>query len=890
MNNDAKKRSLLDVVNPDVVHSQMTWVESTPGREPPPLWPPNTDLVGQSMTSDDWFACQDYFIQRDGGNNACQQLKPSCEYFPSGECMNKDEIKASNMWAPRRGHAAIVANNAIYVIGGRVREQSEVADSSLIGGINVPRAESNQDRLTTRQRIALKNDVWVSRDGEGKSWTLVTPGCRDHQEDILMKTEAQSDVISRGKSSIYNLTGNESSRCKTSSDCYGDAICKILDNSSNGLCVCPMFGMREHHSISVQHRYHTRANGDILSEDYIYVVGGFTHVRQKFCGGQACASHASYRIALDDAWVTNDGSTWIQLRPALVHDIYKSRGGHSSVLMHANLFRKQEVDKLWIIGGQSVSLNTSSSEYLNDVWTIDVPREPCCILDGNCDAIPHEPLQTNHIGNCLPETSKWKLLTRNPGWGGRTGHAIIHEPPSSLNTFVDRMYIIGGRNDSSVFSDVWSLTPLINETWNRDYMLSSSYDFYYDMTSSISELKRLQLPVTTAMVDEEFIGPNSIPMLKQKDIRSLKNLGVVSLSDLVHSDQYTILQLRGFDFPGKTSTNVVSDICRLKALLHSFELKCSIVEADMLETLENFKRQNYGPGIDEQYISQQWDGCQAIDGYSYIDVHGIGIVTVPTNKYDISADLENMFCKQKAGSRYMATGQFVDGKVLILGGQHPLREYLYQDVWSRDNSFPRASMSTVPSAHSSQSTFVFDCDEDGAVQFEYKLFDPDERIDITPWLSARKGEHVDVSWLDSKKGGPGSGLYTMYLRAIDPAGNRDIEFSPSTNAYTWFYLQPLPWGMISLGICGAIMLIIGSIVEYRRRERKAALERYAQRRMRRKFKLQEENNWAERSPNRRSKIKQDEESRHHSADLKSQRKKRRRHKSRVMNNTKSKIR
>ena len=124
-----------------------------------------------------------------------------------------------------------------------------------------------------------------------------------------------------------------------------------------------------------------------------------------------------------------------------------------------------------------------------------------------------------------------------------------------------------------------------------------------------------------------------------------------------------------------------------------------------------------------------------------------------------------MHCKQTPGERYMATGTFVDGHVLILGGQGANPKQLHRDVWSRDDSVPVASIKSKPKTGTSQSKFLFECDEDGALQFEYKIFDYTERLEVTPWLVAFKDQEVDVSWLDSKKGGPGSGYYTIYLRA-----------------------------------------------------------------------------------------------------------------------------
>lgn len=72
---------------------------------------------------------------------------------------------------------------------------------------------------------------------------------------------------------------------------------------------------------------------------------------------------------------------------------------------------------------------------------------------------------------------------------------------------------------------------------------------------------------------------------------------------------------------------------------------------------------------------------------------------------------------------------------------------------------------------------------------------------------------------------------------VDPSGTRDVSFSTSTNSYSWFYLQPLPWGTIAGIIMSSAILIALAVIEYRRRERKAALERYAERKRRRRLKL-----------------------------------------------------
>ncbi|RYY69739.1 hypothetical protein EON63_23360, partial [archaeon] len=71
---------------------------------------------------------------------------------------------------------------------------------------------------------------------------------------------------------------------------------------------------------------------------------------------------------------------------------------------------------------------------------------------------------------------------------------------------------------------------------------------------------------------------------------------------------------------------------------------------------------------------------------------------------------------------------------------------------------------------------------------------------------------------------------------MDPAGNRDDVFIQDVNVYEWYYVSPTPWDII-MGVVGVfIFLCICAYLEYRRRVKKAAMERYAMKRMRRKFK------------------------------------------------------
>jgi len=75
-----------------------------------------------------------------------------------------------------------------------------------------------------------------------------------------------------------------------------------------------------HHAVAVQHRFSVQDNGSIFSEDVIYVIGGFTSVKQAFCGNRSCGPADGYRLAMDDAWMSTDGINWAQIKTAFIQD------------------------------------------------------------------------------------------------------------------------------------------------------------------------------------------------------------------------------------------------------------------------------------------------------------------------------------------------------------------------------------------------------------------------------------------------------------------------------------------------------------------------------------------------------------------------------------------
>ena len=416
--------------------------------------------------------------------------------------------------------------------------------------------------------------------------------------------------------------------------------------------------------------------------------------------------------------------------------------------------------------------------------------EPCCLFNGDCTLDSHS-LKEADVGSCLSNFSQWTQVVRNASWSGRSGHSLILEPPSATNRFQNRVYLFGGKNDVGPMSDLWTWYPsdvgtaewILDFNFRQQYQLGtpgiprlnqqkskrlgleegipthSPYQFYFHLDSKISDLKNVHLPLTSEMMDDSFHIPATDSLLSHNDIIKFKKLGIISVSDLASASLRTILKFRGYDYPWMDKS-IVSNICYIKSLVDSFVEQCKVERSETLP-IENT------PPCPESFtqemcFAERWNGCTPLQGYTLINVHGLGKIPVPQVTEDTFYDLQEMNCRQSPQKRYMASGVFVDGKVLVLGGAGE-NSHLYQDTWSRDESFPQSSMVIRPKSYSSRSKFMFESNEDGVYQFEYKIFDATERLDVTHWLVTTLSEGVDISWLDSKRGGPGSGLY--YVRS-----------------------------------------------------------------------------------------------------------------------------
>lgn len=731
------------------------------------------------------------------------------------------------MWSPRRHHVSCTFNNLIWVMGGRAREIVEFSEDRSIGGITSPRvkdipltfANHNQRFTTQREASVYKSDVWSSPDGI--IWTLVTPGCKNPQKDVIAVGNPH-----QGKH------GSVAAKCKTDKDCYSTAErCNEFFT-----CECQMWTPREQHAVAVY-------------GNYMYISGGYTSQQLSDCGDHPCGDTdaSSYRFYLQDVWRTSDGITWTQI---IQSNSYPARGGHS-MLVVPDTFGKNI--SLWIIGGRGGDPHTTTDYMYNDIWTSSI--------------IAHNP-------------SKWTQLNMSIPWVGRTGHVTILITKSASNKNTRQLIIIGGQDvGGNILDDVWAWRlDQKGDFWRKDYdphglfasgsgaqyryMNNSPAVHYITPDSNLSYMQRWWSPTKSDGVVGKRYELRII--MTDKKINQLASVGIYTVRQLANADKYTILKMRGFDYPQIPDTKRYDfyDICDMRAIATAIVNKCSVTKEKFYDGERNmpwnidpifggappvapgawWHGKNYSAvtvDTDPIALVNNWDGCSSLPPtIPFPNVNGIGKVPVLKSVKDPTPIVQNLFCKFNQGKRAFHAGLYFQELVFVFGGKQSDTVF-YGDSWYRDARLPSADFAMFPRTVSPDSAFKFEADEAG-VTYEYRVWDAYNYKEIRPWVPVTF--KTDVAWLNWRasqiqvKGGPGYGKFTMYLRAVDPAGNRDERFILGRNMYTWVYISPLPWDIIIGCIFAFLFLLSLSYFEYRRRVKKAAMERFAMKRMRRKFK------------------------------------------------------
>jgi hypothetical protein len=780
-----------------------SWEEVLAGRTPP-----------SGVSYESWIACQNSLLSALEDPSVCDDASSA-----------PGSYKEDNMWSPRRGHATVEFKGQILVLGGRAREHSSLPRESAVGGLLLPPAEPDPFFSSWNERSVVRNDVWAS-DDLGRNWKLLTPGCVDPQEDLIL---GPPSVQTGSYGARY---GTSTAECDTDADCYGAAECRPLGDSGK-TCVCPMWSPREAHTA-------------VVHNDKIYVLGGFASVRQARCGMYACgaADARSHRAFMSDIWVSSDGADWQMATPSAG---WSGRGDFAVVTFNSTFV---------LMGGTGMD-NT----YLNDVWSAGIS-----------------------------EPARWKNHGQAP-WPARGGLQAAVEEAAAINGFTTRLYMSGGHAASGIYADVWGRSlsgskaaPSYAEGWAADYSPNMAYRttaagttgfvygnapqaVYVDSNSPLSQLMRVWLPIS-APPELGSIRLERKPYESLEKMEQLAAAGLKTVADLASADKYTILKLRGFSPPGTPEEEIFSfgdSICDLRELAIALVAKC---EVDPTLSITTQQAQQAGvvqavfggriPSIEESGSAQwyhrvetpeettpdfdtiisEWDGCSPLEGIRHPDISGIGVVTVPENVREPHRELQELSCLIHPGKRTHHELVYYDQSVLLIGGRTG-ENSLAQDVWIRDDRTPTAFIDQFPADGTPGSKFTFTCDEP-ACTFEVRLYDEEENLEVLPWTKLDKPVY-SVSWLNRWKGGAGEGDYILYVRAMDAAGNTDYSYRETLNMYRWHYVSPLPWDIIwGVGTAGFVILL-AIYFEYRRRKKKRAMEKYAMKRMRRKFKQQMKN-------------------------------------------------
>lgn len=522
---------------------------------------------------------------------------------------------------------------------------------------------------------------------------------------------------------------------------------------------------------------------------------------------------------MNDVWVSSeDGRDWTAIT---ITAPWRGRGEHAMVSMLSSLF---------IFGGQGGDpWNQNDSPLFNDVWSIEI-RE-----DGN--------------------PGPW-VDHGNAEWEARSRHTAV--------TDGEKLVLVGGQLEDTLSNEVWTWQPGTASPWHMDFNLSDVPTGTY-----IS-------PVSTL---EDFY------LLNEEQIIVLQGFYIFTITDLAHASQAQILELRH-------QSGLFKDVCVYKKLAEFILNQCSVqpdthhaqtMYGPAERTAQNpfgFKYENedgvgdldnrgvpfvtlrssantrIAESREELTAPSDWDGCTTVFGDENEDLLIPGYTgLVPQNKYHMKWGIPGtpyssfpFVCKWTFEPVADHASIFFKGDVLTVGGRYGQGNLFSDEVWKRDPKLPVSNIVKRPKTGTSEVDFSFECDEYGIkdplildpdatgpsncifeVKLEELLYARQARVTINDWTLALNGITLSVDLLHA-------GSYIVSVRAIDTAGNKEIDFERGRNEFEWVHEPDIDWILI-LGILAVFIFLCAVMyMEIRRRKRKKAQERYAIKRMRRKFK------------------------------------------------------
>ncbi|MDD2716857.1 MAG: Ig-like domain-containing protein, partial [Candidatus Wallbacteria bacterium] len=373
-------------------------------------------------------------------------------------------VTVNAAFSARRGHTSLAYDGKMWVIGGEAGGYTNDVWSSTDGvtwiqatataGFSTRAYHSsvvfdNKMWVIGGYNGTINKDIWNSTDGI--TWTKVT------DSTAFLERECHASIVYDSKMWVI---GGYDGNSKNDVWCSADGITwtQVKANDANG------FPARLGHT-------------GIVHDGKIWVLSG---------------NASTYR---DDVWSSTDGITWTQATAAAE---FSARSYHTSVVYNS---------RIWVLGGNGTG-------YLNDVWhsantaactpvdiglsTTEVTMETTIYTlpatgeiqynDGTFTARTLSWVKTSGDGNLIGNVyskgtatgtveitasytensvtvsrkltlhlTDWIQATVTAAFSARTSHSSI--------VFADKMWMIGGIDDTSMHNDVWSSNDGV--TWSQ---------------------------------------------------------------------------------------------------------------------------------------------------------------------------------------------------------------------------------------------------------------------------------------------------------------------------------------------------------------------------------------------------------------------------------------
>jgi hypothetical protein len=912
------------------VTSEIKWTLRNPGLAPP---------VG--VTYDNWIICQQYFLSTGGGRYAgkiqsfCPNGVNTAQWSPRRHHAAVYFKGTDGQWAiyvvggRAREYVAFGEERSVGGVSQRLQPRAKDVANPLN-----PNAPDNQVPNaitgTSREAIVYKSDVWRSYDGD--TWELVTPGCKAPQAELVNQGNVQGKGWGKTKCT-------DTSQCYGAETCdpdLGTCVCLMWSpREQHALVSHGSFMYLSGGYTSFLYPFTSECGdfgcGDTDASAYRYYLNDVWSSPDGLNWKQLTKAAFTFSAGGASHSFPRGGHTMIVFNPPPSYPITFAspckKGGNDACAFAQSDGRGYP--ELWVFGGRGGE---------NELHKLS-PKTPVEDVDYYYNDIWVSRAQESSGDKTLGTSGTWFRLRQNsdpsvPDDGtfplGRTGHTatltctwprtdcLISLPEGLMASPEQRfIFIVGGQGlnpnptppqkfgvapqtaapggTGFFYDDVWAWRPDVpREDIFMDFtpgalfgtgsdttfqFLNNSPSLTYVTPSSpVSQLIRLVPPTKLNKNDNKRLQQR--PYMSSDEVQMLFNNSIMEIQDFANSNlsgPYTILKLRGFDFPQVPMNQRLhfEKICDVRALAIALTSKCAVqVPKGTLydgernqpwniipewgaglpgSTKQNIlwhgpERTDYkllfpgGQGFDDaDSLLKNWDGCAVTpsinDPLHGTNFPGLGYVQQVSSIRDPLPELQELQCKWTPGVRAYHSALFLgsENRLYIFGGksnnfQSPI---FMADTWYRDAIMPTTRFKSKPLPNTDNPFFWFTPDEAGVV-YEYRVWDPVNYIEVRPWTKCTK--KTDVGWLSWRKNGPGNGLYSLYVRSIDPSGNRDERFVDNQNVYTWYYVSPTPYDIIFEAAGSFFALALFGYLEYRRRVRKAAMERYAMKRMRRKFK------------------------------------------------------